>query len=311
VLHVTNGGIAAEAIAATAIGGEVLAWRDVLHEGPVPCDVTIAELRTLRASFLARSGWAPRAAALADLEARDRRLERALASGEEVVLWFEPDLYDQLQLLQVLDRLSRARRLPRLGAVLTEDSIGSMRAVDLVARFAAARAIGTRELELGRRGWSAFRAADPRAIEVFLGGDTTALPQLRAALERHLEQFPDTEAGLSRSERQGLEALAEEPLPFDELFRAAQAPEEAIFLGDAVFEGYLAELATEPRPLLEQSPERRWMLTATGRSVLAGERDRVALRGIDRWLGGVRLRSPRHVWRWDRAERRLVPPGGG
>jgi hypothetical protein len=300
--------MAAEAIAATAIDGDVLAWRDVLHEGPVPGDVTIAELRALRAAFLARSGWSPRAAALADLEARDRRLDRALRNGEEIVLWFEPDLYDQLQLIQVLDRLARARRLPRIGAVLTEESIGSMRAVDLVGRFAGARQIGAHELELGRRGWAAFRSADPRAIEVFLAGDTRALPGLGSALARHLEQFPDTAAGLSRSERQGLEALAEEPLPFDELFRISQAQEAAVFLGDAVFESYLAELAAEPRPLVELAPTGRWMLTAAGRSVLAGERDRVALRGLDRWLGGVRLQSPRRVWRWDRAERRLVPP---
>ena len=41
-----------------------------------------------------------------DLRARDLRLSLA---GDEIVLWFEADLYDQLQLVQVLDRLGRDR----------------------------------------------------------------------------------------------------------------------------------------------------------------------------------------------------------
>jgi hypothetical protein len=35
---------------------------------------------------------------------------------------------------------------------------------------------------------------------------------------------------------------------------------------------------------------------------------RVALLGIDRWVGGTHLR-PGHVPRWDGASRRLVPDG--
>jgi hypothetical protein len=40
-------------------------------------------------------------------------------------------------------------------------------------------------------------------------------------------------------------------------------------------------------------------LTDIGRSVLAGQQDRVATCGIDRWLGGVHLQSGGQLWRWD------------
>ena len=43
-------------------------------------------------------------------------------------------------------------------------------------------------------------------------------------------------------------------------------------------------------------------LTDDGRSVLAGDADRVALIGFERWLGGVHLRAGDELWRWD-AER--------
>jgi len=309
MLHVTNGGVAAEAIAAAQIGGEVLPWRDVLHEGPVPLGVTAAELRTVRSHFLAKCGWADRREVLRELALRDQRLERAIRSGEEIVLWFEHDLYDQLQLIQILDRLAFDWASPRVSAVLPGGYLGLMSAVEVVAQFAAARDVGRAEIDLATRAWRAFRSEDPRAIERLLEGDTSVLPDLAPALERHLEQFPDTCGGLSRSERQALEVLADGPLAFDELFREAQRAEQAHFLGDAVFELYLAELAAPPHPLVEPAGE-TWLLTAFGRAVLAGEADRVAERGLDRWLGGVRLLAPRRVWRFDPKSRRLVPPEG-
>ena len=40
-------------------------------------------------------------------------------------------------------------------------------------------------------------------------------------------------------------------------------------------------------------------VTDTGRAVLAGHLDRIAVCGIDRWLGGVHLHSGGVLWRWD------------
>jgi hypothetical protein len=84
------------------------AWQDVLHEGPVPA-VSRPQLLRLRAAFLSECGWGSRRAILSSLERRDRRLEEALREGVQVVLWFEHDLFDQLQLgLDVLAFRTRA-----------------------------------------------------------------------------------------------------------------------------------------------------------------------------------------------------------
>src|SRR5512146_792572 len=117
MLHVTNGDAAAEAIAGTGLAGDLLVWRDVLHEGPVPAGASPTELREIRAGFLARCGWTERGTALADFAARDARLAAAFAAGEEVALWFEEDLFDQLQLIQVLDRAASGAARSRLTAV--------------------------------------------------------------------------------------------------------------------------------------------------------------------------------------------------
>src|SRR5512134_2295961 len=131
MLHVTNGDAAAEAIRSIGVGGDVLVWRDVLHEGPVPAAASDVELREIRATFIARSGWGELAEVRADFARRDARLAAALDSGEEVVLWFEGDLFDQLQLLQTLDRIAAARRRPRVTLVPTEGYLGLMSAGEL------------------------------------------------------------------------------------------------------------------------------------------------------------------------------------
>src|SRR5213083_467837 len=101
LLHVTNGESAGNTLRRTALGGAVLPWQDVLHEGPVPA-VPRPELLRVRAGFLSECGWGSRRAILSSLERRDRQLVEALRDGRHVVLWFEHDLYDQLQLLDAL-----------------------------------------------------------------------------------------------------------------------------------------------------------------------------------------------------------------
>ena len=47
-------------------------------------------------------------------------------------------------------------------------------------------------------------------------------------------------------------------------------------------------------------------LTDVGRAVLTGQQDRVTVCGIDRWLGGVHVRSGGQVWRWDESGQHIT-----
>jgi len=85
-------------------GVEVLPW---LHEGPAPVTHSLAELTDIRANYLARDGG-DLDQTRTILQARDRGLARS-TSFDRIVLWFEHDLYGQLQLLQVLDWFSLQR----------------------------------------------------------------------------------------------------------------------------------------------------------------------------------------------------------
>ena len=103
---VTNGDHAADALRTAFPGRAVLPWRDALVEGPVP-DLPEDEFRDLRADYLASAFNLAPETVRADFAARDRDFADMLAGGDGVALWFETDLHDQLQLLEILDRLPR------------------------------------------------------------------------------------------------------------------------------------------------------------------------------------------------------------
>ena len=313
MLHVTNGDCAADRIRAAGMTGEVLPWRDVLHDGPVPAGLPLAELSAVRARFIAGSGWGDADEVARGFAERDRALA-GFRDHDETVLWFEHDLYDQLQLIQVLDALGAAAlQAARLTLVCGAEYLGMSEPARLAERFRERSEVTEAEMLLARDAWAAFRSPDPTAIEAVLDEDTSALPFLAPALTRHLEQFPSVRNGLSRSEQQALEAVAAGAATVrDTWFASHQQREEPIWLGDVSFCDYLDALASGDHPLVTLDGDgasrldRRVALTDAGRAVLEGRADRIALNGIDRWLGGVHLHGRSSPWRWDTGEGRLV-----
>ncbi|HKI01368.1 MAG TPA: DUF1835 domain-containing protein [Thermoanaerobaculia bacterium] len=313
MLHVTNGDIAAELIRAAGISGEVSVTADVLHEGPAPGGLPPERWRKVRARHLAESGYEDYESALATLTRWDHTLED-YRSYDEVILWFEHDLFDQLLLIRALDVFA-GRNLggTELSLICIGEYLGHLAPPQMAALLEGRQRVNEGQKLLARDAWRAFCYPDPTRLEALLHRDTSPLPFLAGALRRHLEEFPSIANGLSRSERQTLRALADGASTFEELFRATQRMEERVYMGDSSFHRILRELAAPPRPLvrLEAAPSAalralRVSLTTSGREVMEERDDWVRSRGIDRWLGGVHLQGSEAAWRWDGKAGRLV-----
>jgi hypothetical protein len=307
VLHVTNGDSTVMGLRQAQVTGDIVAWQDVLHEGPVPA-VEPAELRTVRARFLATMRQDGEAAVEAELLARNERLGAALAAEERVVLWFEHDLYDQLQLLQILARLPDRPVEVELICVGSFPGrpdfhgLGELQPDELASLWPARTPVVAEHVRVARAAWDAFRAPDPRGIARAATSPDERLPFLAPALRRLLEELPGARDGLSRTERQLLAAVAAGARTRERAFVEAAAQEEAPFLGDDTAFERLEELARGTHPLLAEP----LALTEVGTEVLAGRADRIALNGFDRWLGGVHLQAGRDLWRWDAERGTLV-----
>jgi hypothetical protein len=289
MLHVTNGDSVASALRRTGLSGRVLPWRDILHEGPVPGGLPLESLSGIRARFLAEQGAGPFEAISADFGARDA----ALRNARRVVLWFEHDLYDQLQLIQILDTLAGQAGvhcalicIDRFPGVVPFHGLGQLTAPQLAGLWPGRRRIGPSHFASARTAWRAFTSPNAAALDGALRRDLSALPFLPAALRRWREEFPAAPDGLGRTERTALRAIAAGCDRFEPLFVAVRAAEPASFLGDTTLRARLEKLIRTRVPLLTPEPYR---LTPAGARVLAGAADARALNGIDRWFGGRHL----------------------
>lgn len=326
-LIITNGDSAADLMSAAGFEAEILPWRDVLHEGPVPeTSVSHADdleqLSAIRAAFLAEAFNEPLGTTVHGFEERDR-LVRQHPCYDDVTLWFEHDLYDQLQLLQILAFFHQEERAAPLQLVQADDYLGRQ-TPETIKRFETSKTpVSTEQTTLAAALFEAFRKPAPTALFGALDQDLSALPHMRHALLRLFQELPSTTDGLSRTQHQALRLIKQGSPPPKKLFGAVQAMEEAMFMGDVSFFHSLDELAFNRSPLIQGLPapfslsrndaERRCYLDATlnltedGRAVLAGKADHAEINDIDRWLGGTHITGDT-IWRWDRDAMKLVPP---
>src|SRR6185295_16259184 len=152
------------------VEGKIIAWRDVLHEGPVDSSLSLEELSKQRAQFIAGHNWDDFAHVSGNFQERDRVIQR-LDYFDEVVLWFEDDLYDQLQLIQLLDFFaSGAARGKRLSLVVVDGYIPPLSAKQIRTLDQNRPPVTEQQLDLAKRAWRAFGSADPAAVVDLLDG---------------------------------------------------------------------------------------------------------------------------------------------
>jgi hypothetical protein len=321
-LNITNGDSAAGTLGEAGIAGKIVAWRDVLHEGPVDSSLTLNALSKQRARFISERGWGDFAHVSGDFAERDKVIQR-LDYFDEVVLWFEDDLYDQLQLIQILDFFSRGSpRRKKLTLIQVDGYIPPLSSAELLKRDEARTPVTEEQYALAQKAWKAFGSDDPSRILRLLDENISALPYLAFALWRHLEEFPSVANGLSRSEREALTAVEEGHATPVAAFMEVATKQESIFLGDIIFYSYLERLSGKKNPLLtwanggavisptaENSREfvkRELKVTPLGRDVLAGRKNWQNINTESRWLGGVEVEPGDKGWRWDSDERVVV-----
>jgi hypothetical protein len=296
-LHITNGDAALYLLGKAGILGTHLAWRDALNDGPVPFGFSLERTSETRAHYLASHGYGSPIKLIHDFERRDAQVRRA-AEFEEVVLWFEHDLYDQLQLLQVLTSLEELNLEPgRVATIQSDHYLSSMTVDDILPLFPKRRTATAAIFKSARRNWERFTSPSPSELYAAAGEDAIGLPFLRAAMQRLCEEYPSARDGLSRSQRQALLAVAQGTARSEELFARTQAREEASFLGNRAFSVMLNDLRAGEGALIEGNEE-SMVLTPLGRRVLAGDADWLNEHRIDRWIGGVHV-MPANLARWD------------
>lgn len=332
MLHLYNGDVTAEIAKQSSLQGEHFAWREALIEGPTPTGLNGSEWRRLRARHLSEAYGVDLEECEQELLAQEKKLA-TFGEQDEVVLWFEHDLFCQSLLLYLLDWFARQDLgKTRLSLVCISEfsgkqnfrGLGELTPNELASLFTERRQLTRQQLDLAAVAWRAYCSKDPTDIQSFLDSDTSALPYLNAAFKAHLRRFPSTKNGLGRIENRGLQMIQSGLNRFTDLFPRFGAAEPVYGLGDTQFWLALRRMSEAGQPLLTTENglengsnggqeltdavphQASFLLTDLGVAVLKGDADFVLLNGIDLWLGGVYLSGERNLWRWDEASETLV-----
>jgi hypothetical protein len=321
-LHVANGTSTTTTIEAAGIPGATSIWADPLHDGPVP-DVDDATLIEIRSRFLRGLPGELEPDPVNDL----RRWREVIANHEaydELVLWFEHDLFDQLNLIQLLTYIRGSVPAAKTVSLICIDTfpgrphfrgLGELTASELASLLPMRAPVSDEQYRIAADAWTAFRAPTPIRLADLCRADTSGLPYLAAALERFLQDYPWTDDGLSRTERRLLQIAASGETSLLAAFPRMGEHDSAYHVTDLSLCAYVRELAATSPPLLSLAPgpadgridmQRTVRITEAGRAVLRGEQDRIGLCGFDAWRGGVHLHDGAVMWRWNQPAAQIV-----
>lgn len=336
--HILCGDMCGGSLRDSTVPGDVLVWHEAYIKGPVPCGVSDEEFSLVREHVLATCFRR---------KASDDELQRlatekyprldACRNYKEVVLWFDACLFDQTHLIHQLDYLSRILT-PRtkLSLICVGDEfpgferflgLGQLNPEQMASLLDTRHEVTEAEIDLARKAWKAFRSDNPTDIEDVVSGDCSALPYLKDALIRFLEEYPSLRNGLSRLQNEILEAVRSGASQLGPIFAQVSNAEKRPYFGDTMVWEEIDILASAANPALrvdgpqeltaiskidsEPLPEgglKKWSVTITdfGEKLLASEADFITANSIDRWYGGVHLEGAEAMWRYDADARALA-----
>jgi hypothetical protein len=265
----------------------------------------------------------------------EQRLHRTADDYERVVLWMEPDSWDQLILARLLAHYASAKRPRVLELIAVDEFPGAARFIGLGQLppealrllWPTRKPVTSAQLALGSEVWNALASNDPRELAAIARSGTPALPIMAPALHRHLRELPSVENGLSLTQHLILQAVSEgsaaRPLRvWADLYRLFQKSDPIPWMPDTAFRNVINHMLSLSEPVLTYSripelPGRTFvempgrflqllMITELGRAVLRGARDWLSLRPHSWWVGGVHVEPGAAGWRWDETKHEAV-----
>ncbi|GAB3961981.1 hypothetical protein GCM10028805_61930 [Spirosoma harenae] len=255
ILHVLNGDSTAYSFAKSGIPGDVAVWREMLSEGPL-LDVSqpIEKLWNLRENWIT-SEFGDRQQEEEDtyhqkVVAEFNRIYQ-LGEYDEIILWFEHDLFCQINLVFLLNCFSRIdlgqTKLKQVSINQFEGmpnfkGLGELTSNQLASLYPHAELLTDYELALSARVWSAYAISDIAALTNLLTEDFGRLRYLHDALVAHIARLQVDTNGLSLIENQLLALVQKSPKTSRQVVGEWLASDRIYGLGDWSIETYLDRL---------------------------------------------------------------------
>lgn len=307
-LHILNGDATYDLFRKTALAGDTLVWREILCEGPTVVEVGSDAYWKVRGDYLISHFPEGAKAHLAqfqkELSATDLR------SYDEVVLWFEHDLFCQINLLAVLNWLKESQAIKQQCSWVRVDQLkdyreltglGEINPADYPALLESRQQFEPHERLLFAELWELYCSSNQHELVAKSNLlDKARFPYLSAALEKHGQRFPSTENGLSELEEALLQTIASNSLSERQLVGKMLSYDRLYGFGDLQYFNLLRGLQT-----LFYDQEDKLVLNSKGQDLLNGRAKYQSAQIESTYYGG----ACRNDFVWEPTQQQLLPRG--
>ncbi len=214
-LHITNGDVLTQRLdEMKLVDGDVLIWREMLCEGPTEVEIESESALKKRKEFLKRYYRIP----FKDYEAKfvpQLKKIKNLSDYDEVILWFEYDLFCHINMVAVISLLIRNGIndtpvfLVCSGKVEHEKKLFGLCELSdalLKKHYENKVKLSLDDLELAAHIWTLYCESKPQKIAGQIKNNSS-FEYLSICLRAHLQRFPNMLTGLNVLEHNILEMV--------------------------------------------------------------------------------------------------------
>ena len=208
ILHITNGDMTTNYLKKLKFSGDFITWREMLCEGKTTTDVGSETFWKNRYDFF-KTSYKISKQKFIDYTVKEYRSLCNHKNQKEIVLWFEHDLFCQINMLAVISWLKRYRKGYHISLVCSGKVKGSKKMFALPElnqeqiqnHFKNRIALKQDDIEYADYIWQLYCSDSPLRLEtVYKFNPMSPFKYLASAIEAHLKRFPSIENGLNNVE---------------------------------------------------------------------------------------------------------------
>lgn len=251
ILHITNGDSTTNYLKKLNFQGDFITWREMLCEGKTSTDVGSEHFWKSRFDFLKQSYKVTKKQFI-DLTLKEYRNLCNHKSQEEIVLWFEYDLFCQINMIAVISWLKRYRKGRKISLVCSGEVKGSNKLLGLAeltekqlkTQYQNKTELTIDDIEYADYVWQLYCSDNPIKLQnVYQYQQNTTFKYLIDSLLVHLQRFPSIGNGLNNVENSILDITVNSALNSqDELIRKLLQQENQYGFGDLQYKKKVNDL---------------------------------------------------------------------
>lgn len=288
-LHIVNGDSLYEQMLRLDLKGEVIIWRELLCEGPTLQEIDDAFFQ-LRKKFLSNAYGISAENYEKRFISEIERL-KAFEDFDEIVLWFEFDLFCHINMLAAIHLIQSKRKVPitlvcskKLPGEKEFKPLSLLKINELKNHYSNRIALDDNDIEVALLIWELYCGNNPMKLKPQIKTKTN-FEYLSSCIRAHIERFPNSITGINSLEKNILK-----------LIQNHKITSEHHLLGYALqYQGYYGYSDTQMQRLLDKLTifyelrEDQIVLSEKGLQVFNGRKNFYRELKDDERFGGVAM----------------------